>query len=229
MASEKSDDAVKKAVMEDNKKKEALDENTSRKRSCESTDNEDPKRVCSNVTVTDRAVEFGFKEGDCIEVEWEVGTDDNVAKRWWRGTLLKHDGRTADEVAIRVIEYDPYPDGGFPEKTQEDVIFVAPYILLDPSTWEELNFRREGEEAAVTFNDEDLNVMLMNVFQKHGDAFSKLSAAQQATMADIIAQGKERLLAAITRRWQEQPGKVITSEEVPEIMEQAFRDMNGSM
>jgi hypothetical protein len=227
MASETSGDVVKKAVAGDDKKKETLEENASRKRSCGSTDSEDSKRVCSNVM--DRAVELGFKEGGRIEVEWEVGTDDNVTKRWWGGTLMKHDGRTADDVAIRVIEYDPYPDGGFPEKSQEDVMFAAPYILLDPSTGEELHFRREGEEAAVTFNDEDLDVMLMNVFEKHGKAFSKLSAAQQANTADIIAQGKERLLAAITSRWQAQPGKVITSEEVPEILEQAFRDMNGSM
>jgi hypothetical protein len=227
MASEKSGGTAKKVVTEDDKKKEALGDNTIRKRSCESTDVEDPKRVCSNVM--DRAVELGLKEGDRIEVEWEVGTDGNATNRWWGGTLLKHDGRTADDVAIRVIEYDPYPEGGFPEKSQEDVMFAAPYILLDPSTGEELHFRREGEEAAVTFNEEDLDVMLMNVFQKHGPAFSKLSAAQQANTADIIAQGKERLLAAITSRWQAQPGKVITSEEVPEILEQAFRDMNGGM
>ena len=223
MTSEKSDEVVKEAVKEDEEKEEALDENTTRKRSSEAVDNDDPKRVRSDVL--DKAVELGFKAGDRIEVEWEIGTDENVTTRWWGGTLLEHDGRTAEGVAIRVIEYDPFPEGGFPERSKEDVVFVAQYILLDPVTGDELHFRRDGEEATVTFSDEDLDTMLMNVFHKHGDAFRKLSAAQQANVADVIVQGKERLLAAITSRWEAQPGKVITSEEVPEIMEQAFRDM----
>lgn len=52
----------------------------------------------------DLAVMFGLKEGDRLEVEWEIDHEDGKKEvHWWGATLLKHDGRTEDTVAIRQV------------------------------------------------------------------------------------------------------------------------------
>lgn len=80
-------------------------------------------------------------------------------------------------------------------------------------------------DKVVEFQEDHLNDMLANALSKNSAAWSKLDPAQQAQMGSIIARGKERLLEAITNRWQEKPGVVITSEEIPELLEKAFQGM----
>ena len=205
---------------------EMNEETNDRKRSCEesSDDNADAKRSRAE-EIIDKAVELGFKAGDRLEVEWEVGPENEKTLRYWGATLLEHDGRTKEGFAIRVLEYDPYPEGGFPERSQEDVVFIAQYLMIDPETGDQLNFRREGAESVVDFREEDLNEMLANTLTKKSEAWNKLTPAQQAQVAEMISTGKERLLDAIKSRCEEQPGKIITAEEVPGILEQAFQGM----
>lgn len=171
----------------------------------------------------DKAAELGFKAGDRLEVEWAVG--DSETKHHWGATLLEHDGRTKEGFALRTLDYDPYPEGGFLERSKEDVVFITQYLLISPETGHQLNFKREGEDEMVDFNEDVLNEMLANSLQKNKAAWSKLDAAQQAQMGEMIRNGKERLLNAITRRWEEKPGAAITTEEVPGILEQAFEGM----
>jgi len=54
-----------------------------------------------------------------------------VTLHWWKATLLEHDGRTLDSVAIRNLLYDARPDLGFPEPSLEDVIFMGHDVLIN--------------------------------------------------------------------------------------------------
>lgn len=77
--------------------------------------------------------------------------------RWWGGTLLHPDGRmhTLDDagsndtvqVPIRVIDYDPYIEGGFPDRSLEDVCFLTDHSLLNMGNESESRmwWRKEGD------------------------------------------------------------------------------------
>lgn len=155
----------------------------------------------------DLAVQLGFKNGDRLQVEWELvdpDAEDNngeeqMTTRWWGCTLLPHDGRTEDTVAIRTLDYDPYPQGGFPERSQEDVIFLSHEILISPETHAEFRYRPEG---VIQFNNEEetrgaINEILMDAMKKHAGTWNTLTPAQQASIAEGIAQKKEQLVEAI--------------------------------
>jgi hypothetical protein len=78
--------------------------------------------------------------------------------RWWGGTLLHPDSRThtlqdsdskiQDQVTvpIRVIDYDPFPEGGFLERSLEDVCFLSDHSLLNVASDTRACWRKEGEE-----------------------------------------------------------------------------------
>ena len=178
-----------------------------------------------------------------MEVEWEVAEDeegDVMKTRWWGCTLKAYDGRTTSEgLAIRVLDYDPYPDGGFPDNSLEDVVFATPNTLVHPDSLEqqpemieELHFRREGEDETVIMNDESLrghlNELLVDIMNEKQitAAFCNMDAAQQAQFAELVANGKEKLIEVIQTQW-DQTRKVITPEDIPGIMEQAFGSKGG--
>jgi hypothetical protein len=193
--------------------------------------------------VLDLAVTLGLKVGDRFEVEWEITQDDSeesddaaaaaagagadgdakeetVTTRWWGATLLEHDGRTEDSVAVRVLDYDPYPEGGFPEHSPEEVIFLGRDTLIDPNTHEEMHYRHEGDDdsSAVYLGregvEEVVNETLANAMQKNSKSWNGLSRAQQASIADIIAQKKEKLLELLLG----QPNGVVTTSEMHAII-----------
>jgi hypothetical protein len=191
--------------------------------------------------VLDLATMLGLKVGDRFEVEWEITHDDSeesgddaaaaagtdadakeetVTTRWWGATLLEHDGRTEDSVAVRILDYDPYPEGGFPEHSPEEVIFLGRDILIDPNTHEEMNYRREGDDdsSAVYVGREGIedvvNETLANAMQKNSKSWNGLSRAQQASIADIIAQKKEKLLQLLLS----QPNGVVTTKGMHAII-----------
>lgn len=224
-ASKLTNDATVPDAKDTNASKRTLEESTN--------ENSETKRACTGMkkesgdsneeaeTIVNKADELGYKAGDRFEVEWEVGE----TTRHWGATLLEYEGRTKEGYAIHTLEYDAYPEGGFNEKSTEDVVFITSYLLLDPSNADTLKYRREGEDDVVDFDEDALNDMLAKVLEKKGEQWKKLSPAQQAAVGGIIATGKERLLEAINRRWEEKPGTVITSDEVPAILEQAFQGM----
>ena len=192
----------------------------------------------AKIETVDISVSLGFKAGDRMEVEWEVAEDeegDEMKTRWWGCTLKAYDGRTTSEgLAIRVLDYDPYPEGGFPNNSLEDVVFATPNTLVHPDSLEqqpdmieELHFRREGEDETVIMNDESLrghlNELLVDIMNEKQitSAFRNMDAAQQAQFAELVANGKEKLIEVIQTQW-DQTRKVITPEDIPGIMEQAF-------
>jgi hypothetical protein len=91
----------------------------------------------------DLALTLGYKEGDRIEAQWEIEKQGETQVHWWGATLLKHDGRTTDSVAIRTIEYDRKPELGF-DSCREDVIFLGDDLIVSPDSQTQLKYRREG-------------------------------------------------------------------------------------
>jgi hypothetical protein len=91
----------------------------------------------------DLALTLGYKEGDRIEVQWEIERLGETKVHWWGATLLKHDGRTTDSVAIRTIEYDRKPELGF-DSCKDDVIFLGDDLIVSPDSQTQLKYRREG-------------------------------------------------------------------------------------
>jgi hypothetical protein len=192
----------------------------------------------------DLATTLGLKPGERFEVQWEItqgdesggdaaaadadveNEEETVETRWWGATLLEHDGRTEDSVAVRVLDYDPYPEGGFPERSREDVIFLGRDVLIDPNTHEEMRYRPLGEDdsTAVWLGregvEEVVNATLANAMQKNSKSWNGLSRAQQASIADIIAKKKEKLLELLLS----QPNGVVTTTEMHAIIAKTMQE-----
>lgn len=212
-------------------KKQKLEED-SKHAITETSSDSDPSQVI------DTAEKCGLKAGDRIEVQWQVGGDSDAEKetRWWGATLLAFDGRTEESVAIRTLDYDPYPEGGFPERSREDVIFLGRDALAkftaeeDAVCLEPLRFRREGdveEEGTVWVDSEErleqiVNETLMGALQKNAQAWGGLSSAQQALIADKIAQKKQRLIDLLSQRCQSHG--VITPSDMQEILRETVEE-----
>jgi hypothetical protein len=199
-------------------------------------------RTGNEEEVLDLALTLGLKPGDRFEVQWEITqdagdvtgdltaaadeTEPETITRWWGATLLGHDGRTEDSVAVRVLDYDPFPEGGFPEGSPEDVIFMGHDVLIDPNTNQELHYRREGEDdsSAVWLGregvEEVVNATLSNAMQKNSKSWNGLSRAQQGSIAEIIAQKKEKLVQLLLS----QPNKLITTSEMQAIIAQTMQE-----
>lgn len=204
--------------------------------------------------VLDLAKTLGFKAGYRFEVQWEIHTaedddDDNdnhqdtaaaaVAAvnqkspktRWWGATLLEHDGRTEDSVAIRTLDYDPYPEGGFPERSQEDVIFLGKDTLVNPVTHDELTYRLEGDDTTETVVsvagreqiEQVVNETLMKAMTKNAAAWGSMSSAQQALIADRVAAKKEKLVELLLNH----DKGVVTSTDMQAILARTMEDSNN--
>jgi hypothetical protein len=169
----------------------------------------------------DLAETFGYKQGDRLEVLWEVEMDGETTKKWWGATLDPSDGRTEDGVAIRVLHYDSFPEAGFQE-CYDDVIFMGEDLLVSPDSQTQLQYRRLGStEPIVWYNERDLgaqlNNILMGALSKHSESWKSLPPAQQAAIAEKIAKKKEKLLEALKAH-----KTIITSASVKEILSKAF-------
>jgi hypothetical protein len=205
----------------------------------EEENDEEEEEVVVEGELLDLATTMGFKAGLRFEVQWEItqgesgddaaGADaeeEKVETRWWGATLLEHDGRTEDSVAVRVLDYDPYPEGGFPERSREDVIFLGRDVLIDPNTHEEMQYRPLGDDdsGAVWLGregvEEVVNATLANAMQKNSKSWNGLSRAQQASIADIIAKKKEKLLELLLS----QPNGVVTTTEMHAIIAKTMQE-----
>ena len=202
---------------------ETADENSSLKRNPDENKNPSPKKRAKTEErkePLDLAVTFGLKDGDRLEVEWEIEHDDGEMEvHWWGATLLKHDGRTEDSVAIRQLLYDAYKTF---EPSKEDVIFIGPDELASPDSENQMKFRREGQEEEVSFYTEGdlehtLNGILMTAMTKNKASWSSMPPAKQALIAEEIAIKKERLISALKNH-----EGVITSETIKRLMQTAF-------
>ncbi|KAL7567701.1 hypothetical protein ACA910_012038 [Epithemia clementina (nom. ined.)] len=174
----------------------------------------------------DTATVFGYKDGDRLEVEWDIEGDGaegtKVDTHWWGATLLPFDGRIKDQVAIRTLEYDAYPQGGFPEKSKEDVVFLDHNVLADPENMDQvLYYRRAGSEETYGIDSVEpvVNQILQNVLAKNQQAWNHLTPAQQAHIASKIAAKKQKLVDLL----QQQTG-LVTSQEMQAILAQTMNE-----
>jgi hypothetical protein len=226
---EKQDTAIVSAIAPaaPTAKEEAINEENDLKRPAANDDSSDDdecidssKRAKTEDSPLDLAVTLGYKEGDRIQVQWEIDKKGKTQVHWWGASLLKHDGRTTDQVSIRTIKYDAYPELGFVSCT-DDVIFLGDDLIVSPDSQTQLNFRREGEEEIFSYNegdmDEQLNAILMGALDKNKNAWASLSPAQQAIIAETIAQKKDKLMEVLRAH-----NDVITSATIKDILQKAF-------
>ena len=209
-----------------------LDE-TDRKRRSSDTDEKvsDKKRSrtqSQDETPLDTAKALGYKPGDRIEVRWELSDDasEKTEVRWWGATLLEHDGRTTEDgVAIRVLDYDPCEEWGYHERSLESVLFGNEFFLINPETLDQLFYRKEGEDSIIGLGEDDLreelNDMLVGILQKHKTLWQGLDAAKQAQIGELMAHGKEAIIATIQSRFV-QESKPIAAADIPSILQEAF-------
>ena len=176
--------------------------------------------------VLDICTQLGLQDGDRLEVEWQLeepaseanGNKVTMINKWWGCKLLPHDGTTEEGVAVRQLEYDPYPEGGFPESSVEAAIFLSHEIVISPESHAEFRFRPEG---LVQFNNEEetreaINGILMSTLEKHSGTWKQLDRAAQARIADGIAQKKEQLVEAIMNH---SKSAVIGGEDMKAILQ----------
>lgn len=166
----------------------------------------------------------------------EEGDGITVTLHWWKATLLAHDGKTTDSVAVRSLLYDARPDLGFPEQSKEDVVFMGHGVLItsedvDSGDWENnpdairrMPFRRVHDGDEITFYNDDeleeqLNSVLMGAFNKNQQIWRNIPAAKQAVIAEMIKKKKDQLKEVIKA---EAKHKVITSETIKEILAKTF-------
>ena len=208
------------------------------KRPAPSTDEEDAtssspsskRPKTSEEEALDLAITLGYKPGDRIEVQWEIENDGETTVKWWGATLLPFDGRTTDSVAIRTLHYDACPEMGFPEPSDEDVIFLGDDLLVSPDSTTELHYRREGSSGdndneehdhVYCMNEQDmeeqLNAILMGALAKSQSKWATLTPAQQAVIAENIKNKKEQLMTVLKSK-----KEVITSASIKDILRETF-------
>jgi hypothetical protein len=176
--------------------------------------------------IYDLAQTFGYQDGDRLEVAWEIEmtTDDSTGgdaadadaankvekhTHWWGATLLpwEKDDIVDGNVAVRKLKYDPYPEGGFPEESIEQVVFLEK-TLMTVDTQDELDFRRQGETqagnattaaaaAAATIAADPSTLMehiIQNALNKRKEQFAKLTPSQQAMIASQLADVTDKVV-----------------------------------
>jgi hypothetical protein len=213
-------------------KEEAINDENALKRPAASNDDDDDSSDDEGVDSSKRAktetegapldlaVTLGYKKGDRIQVQWEIEKKGQIGVHWWGASLLEHDGRTTDQVAIRTIKYDAYPELGFHSCT-DDVIFLGDDLIVSPDSQTQLKYRREGEEEIFSYNegdmDEQLNAILMGALDKNKNAWASLNPATQAIIAEKIALKKDKLMEVLRAH-----NDVITSATIKDILQKAF-------
>jgi hypothetical protein len=91
---------------DDSNVKNALKRQAVTDESSSEEESDSAKRPRTEDEALDLAVTLGYKTGDRIEIQWELEKQGETDVHWWGATLLEHDGRTTDSVAIRTILYD---------------------------------------------------------------------------------------------------------------------------
>ena len=186
-----------------------------------------PSATASHDVVLDAATVLSMRAGDRIEVEWDVAPSEDAEPQthWWPATLLAYeDGRTIDSCAIRTLEYDPYPEGGFPESSKEDVVFLGRSTLADPVSGEEYNYRPEGGSVEVPHVEDAIDMVLSNVLEKNSGLWKAMDPAQQAILADKIATKKSQLVEKLEDFLKEHPHRTISSEDMLSMLQQVMSE-----
>lgn len=156
-------------------------------------------------------------------MEWEIDSK----PIWWDATLLPHDGRTSDSVAIRVLKYQSLPHLGFPDESQEDVIFVGQETLIQYESQEALTYRVLSEDGSplqwlsAAQVESLVQTILSNALSN--TQFSQLPMNRQMELADQIKAKKEKLIMLL-----QQQHSIVTKEHVLSLLQNAVEDEEDS-
>lgn len=198
------------------------------KRLSEESDATVSKRPKTDETV-DLARLMELAPGTRLKVHWEITKDTGESlTHWWGATLLAHDGRSHDGVAIRVLEYDTFDDGGFAEKSQEDVIFIGKDVLVNFPSEEQLPYKVMAEDDSEVFfsSVEEVEGIIDNILaaalEKASAGFQALPRSRQAAIADTISRKKEKLVSLIREHLADHT--VLTEQNVRDLMAQTVAD-----
>jgi len=128
----------------------------------------------SEEVVFDVSKNVGISTGKRCQVQWEIHIgDDQTKTKWWSATLLPHDGRTHilhddshdekdrnDKVTVPLLQlqYDAFPEEGFPEQSVEDVCFLTDHSLFNVSSETRSYWRIDGDtwEPSSDSNEKEL-------------------------------------------------------------------------
>jgi hypothetical protein len=230
---------------------------SSNKRLRATTESEPPKLVSVVQPEDDVATLLGYEPGHRFEVEWDVGQAEKT--HWWGATLLAYDGRAytmTDEEGdaptdsatfpIRVLDYDPYLAGGFPERSQEDVVFLSHELLLNPTSGETLSYRPHQSTANNSTTEEPtlsverhrvediVNVVLEKALAKvtgdqtsaTGEKWKQMSPGRQALIARKVAARKEKLVELLSNFPAAGSDAVITAQDMQSILVRTMEEGN---
>ncbi|GFH52783.1 hypothetical protein CTEN210_09259 [Chaetoceros tenuissimus] len=147
----------------------------------------------------DVAQDMKLDSGTRLEVQWELHSDqDNTTTiRWWGGTLLPHDGRTYtfdDEsgdkvtVPIRVIDYDPFEEGGFMDRSLEDVAFLTDHTLQNMASNSSSYWRLEKDNWEPSVDIDDYSKKMLK------DHDTKLRLSEVVSQSVVAGESKETLV-----------------------------------
>lgn len=168
-------------------------------------------------SIVDIAQALSLEPGSRIEVQWDLHFDTDVVDdtedqidqkeaadaqidtkqtRWWGGTLLHadtrvhtlQDGRDELTVPIRVIDYDPYIEGGFPDRSLEDVCFLTDHSLLNIASDSRSYWRKEGDtwEPNTDMDEEERTIMTEGADAGDDDDISVSSTSKEDALRAVL-------------------------------------------
>jgi hypothetical protein len=118
-----------------------------------------------------------------LEVRWEIAKGRVKSIQWWGGNLLLISGNTGqthkiedNSVAVYKIDYDPYLDGGFPERSTELVCFLSKRTLILISNESRTFWREEGEKwepSVLDAHAQDFSIALGEISFRNGETSKK--------------------------------------------------------
>ena len=157
--------------------------------------------------IIDVAQDLGLPVGAQIDVQGRLAT------------LARADGRHDDGVAIRRFSYND-------QEESRDVLFLSHQELLDYHTQERLpyTFVPEDDDVMIPLAgrqdvDHVVQQSLSRALANHQERFQRLPADQQAAIAQLVAEKKEKLVSLL-----EQQTGCITAATVTHLLQATMED-----
>ncbi|GMH75700.1 hypothetical protein TL16_g06848 [Triparma laevis f. inornata] len=116
-----------------------------------------PSTVTPSTDVIDIPSLLNLHSGSKILVMWELeqGPGLPLKRHWWPATLLPWDERVylmedeetgdSQSVPLRLINYEPSEELGYPEETLSECAFLGDHLVFDLGENNTTMFKREGE------------------------------------------------------------------------------------
>lgn len=144
------------------------------------------KKTNDKAEIVDYTRSLQLVPGSRLKVRWTLENEGGECmEHWWGATMMEHDGRLHDGAAIHSLEYDAYPEGGFIEKTEDDVIFSACDTLVRFPSKEKLNFK--------VLADDGLDIQHVTAGEMRGILNERLASALDEVAGQLDEDHPRRL------------------------------------